>query len=138
MATPHVVALPRLRLACRALPESTSDPDLVLAEAAALLVWARERGRVSAPWLVVDGDAVEVAAPVPADAPLADGLTERTVEAGRWAALDVEDASPGAVKAGASTLRARPPDALADTPEPVYARVTEAGATVHLRIREPG
>ena len=130
----HIVALPRLRLACRSLDPALDDADLVLAEAAAVLSWARLQGRASAAWLVIDGAAVDVAAPLPVGVDLPPGAHERWLEPGRWAALDADGRAPSVVKATASSLRAAPPEPLAGHDEPVFARLTEGGATVHLRI----
>ena len=134
VASAQLVALPRLRLACRALPDHADDADLVVAEAAALLSWAREHSRASAPWIVVDGDVVEVAVPIPVGLALPDGLRERELAAGRWAALDGDDARPSTVKALASTLRLKPPGPIVDPGGPIFARITEDGTTAHLRV----
>jgi hypothetical protein len=138
VASPQIVALPALRLACRPVTASGEDGALLLAEAAALLTWARQHGRASAPWVVIDGERIEVAAPIPRDVELLDGLGERALPPGRFAALEIEGWQPSAIKAAASTLRAKPPEVqLAGADEPVFARLGEDGANVHLRIVEP-
>ncbi|MGA0870658.1 MAG: hypothetical protein ACO3UM_17150, partial [Planctomycetota bacterium] len=98
-AHPHIVALPALRLACRPLDGDGQDEVFVMAEAAAMLAYGREHGRVSAPWLVLDGDRREVAVPVPAGIALEDGMYERAFVSGRWAALDAALATVAGIQA---------------------------------------
>ncbi|MGA0060318.1 MAG: hypothetical protein ACO3RU_12080 [Planctomycetota bacterium] len=135
-AHPHIVALPALRLACRPLDGDGQDEVFVMAEAAAMLAYGREHGRVSAPWLVLDGDRREVAVPVPAGIALEDGMHERAFVSGRWAALDAELATVAGIQAAASTLRAKAPEPLVGSEAPIYARITEDGATVHIGLTE--
>ena len=137
VAQMHLVAMPRLRLACRLLDDGGVDPDLVLAEAGAVIAWAAQHGRTGMPWRVVDGERVAVGAAVPANVALAEGLFERIFAPGRYAALLTERATADDVRAAAGEILAHPPEALAsDVPQsPFCARLdAEGGAEVHVRL----
>lgn len=135
-ANPHIVALPALRLACRPLDGDGQDELFVMAEAAAMLAYGREHGRVSAPFVILDGDRHEVAVPVPPGLALEDGMHERRFLQGRWAALEAEVATVPGIQAAASTLRVKAPEPLVGVEAPVYARITEDGATVHVGLTD--
>ncbi|MGA1525630.1 MAG: NAD-binding protein, partial [Planctomycetota bacterium] len=51
-------------------------------------------------------------------------------------ALDAEMATVAGIQAAASTLRAKAPEPLVGSDAPIYARITEDGATVHIGLTE--
>jgi hypothetical protein len=113
MAVLQIRESPDLRVVCRPVPP-TDDLDLVLAESAALLLWAEEHG--CAPptpdvWCVLDADdqagRFEVGIGLSGDAPEEDGLCLRRPDATTFAIIPAS-LDPATARACAEHLAAWP------------------------------